>query len=391
MIRTTLGLRARGLALAATLAIAGCQSAPATTSPTQEATAPPSVAATLVPSPSASADVVPLFVEAMKDLGSGVVELDGSATVGPVKVNVSGTSTFDGPDNQGKMTTTVAGVSTVVENVLVAGKAFTKTGDGPWLPAAVPTSDFTRSLKGAGAGSFTDKGVKTLNGVSVHELTASGGSAFDPSVFLASATGVSNVTGTTTFYCADDGTPVGATIDLTWTQAAGTQSLNASMTFEIKFSQIGIAQTIRAPEQVWQQFTSDRFGYSVAYPTDYNHSKDKAYDYFIGPGSTLFTASRAKTQGYTLNVIAKSETNSLKSQFKAKSVSNTGITMSGLSGRLLSASGSNAGLGGKVVINEAIVVRGAYVYYLIWFSKPGNEAADLATFMQAISTFRISS
>ncbi len=394
MSRMTLHLRARALALAAAFAIASCQSAqPSSTTPAGGTSAPPTIAATTLPSPTAAPiNVVPLFTEAMKGLSSGVVQLDGSATVGPIKVNIAGTTTFDGPDNQGNLTTTVAGVATVVKTVMVAGKAYTKTGDGPWLPAPAPTGgDLTKSLKTSAAGSFTDQGTDTRSGLTVHKLTAASGSAFDPSVFLSSATGVSNVAGTTIFYCADDGTPVGATIQLTWKQAAGAQTLDASMTFDINFSSLGSAETIRVPESVWQRFTSGRYGYTLAYPPDYNYSKDKTYDSFIGPDSTVFSASRSRTQGYTLNVLAKGELSSIKSTFKTKSVSNSGITVGGLQGRLLTASGTNANFGGAVVVNEAIAVKGAYAYYLVWFSKPGNEAADLATFKQAIMTFAITS
>jgi hypothetical protein len=390
MIRMTARLRTRVLALAAGLIVAGCQSAQPTAGPTSAATgAPPSVAASTAPSPSAAANVAPLFVEAMKGLSSGVVDLDGSATVGPIKVTISGTSTFDGPDNQGTLTTTVGGVSSVVETVLVAGKSYSKTGDGPWLPAATRSGgDLTGSLKNSAAGSFTDQGTESRNGATVHKLVASSGSAFDPSVFLASATGVSNVSGTTTFYCADDGTPAGATIQLTWTQTAGTQSLDASMTFEINFSSLGTAQSIRAPEAVWQRFDVAKKGYSIAYPPGYDHTAKQGYDYFVAPESSFYFASRIDTQGLSLNLIARSETSSAKSLLNTKTVTNTATTMGGVAGRLLSAKGTSADLGGKVVFYEAIVVKGKFAYFVAWVSKQGNEAADLATFRQVIATFR---
>jgi hypothetical protein len=379
----------RAAAIIISALLAGCQPAPST-APANSDGAVPTDAAVVSPSP--GIDVVPLFAAAIKAMSSGVVAIDGTAVVGPVQVTIAGTSTFDGPDSKGEITTTVAGVSSVVETVKVAGSAYSKTGDGPWLAVTTPSgdSDFNTALKNSAASSFTDNGTQTRDGQVVHELVASDSSSFDPKAFLGSATGVTNVGGTTTFYCAEDGTPVGATIEVTWTQAAGTQTLNGSMTMEMKFSALGTAQTIRAPDVVWKPFTSTRWAFSLAYPPDYDHDSDKNYDYFIGPGTTFMTASRAKNLGYTLNVIAKGEATQLKRLLGAKTVSNTAITVSGLTGRLLSGTGTNKDLGGKVVVHEAIVVKGKFVYYVAWFSAVGNEAADLATFMQTVATFKIS-
>ena len=390
MSRTTHTWRAHALALVAGFAIVACQSAPPATSSPAATTGAASPEATAAPSPTAAAvDVVPLFAAAMEDLDSGLVSLEGSATVGPVKVALSGSSTFDGPDSMSTFTTTVGGSSSVVETVKVAGAAYTKAGDGPWLPA--PTTqgkDLTKALKDGAAESLTDKGTETQDGLLVHKLEASSGSAFDPSVFLSSATGVSNVKGTTTFYCTDDGTPIGAAIELTWTQAAGTQTLDSSMAFEIKFRALGTAQTIRAPESVWKRFDVVKRGYSIAHPPDYDYTARRGFDYFIGPDDSFYFGSRSETQGFTLNIVAKSETGSIKSLLGTKTVSNEEITMGGLPGRLLSAKGSSADLGGKVVFYEAVIVKGKFFYFVAWVSAQGDEAADLALFRQVVATFQ---
>jgi hypothetical protein len=384
------GWPARLIALAAVLALAGCQSAPQATPTTAASTPAVTPEPTTAPSPTVAAvDVVPLFVKAMQSLGSGALSMDGSATVGNIKVTVTGTNAFDGPDSQGKLTTTVGGVGTTVETIQVAGKAYSKTGDGPWLPAPTPKgNDLAKSLKNSGAGSFTDKGTKTRDGKLVHELVASSGSAFDPSVFLGSATGVSNVAGTTSFYCLDDGTPAGATIALTWTQAAGGQTLDASMTFELGFSGLGTAQSIRAPEDVWQRFNADKRGYSIAYPSNYDHTTRQGYDYFIGPHESLYFASRTDNEGYTLNVLAREEIESAKSTFYTKAVSNEDFKVAGVPARLLSGKGTNETFGGKVVFYEAIFEKGKFAYVVAWISRLGNEAADLAVFKQAMATFQ---
>ena len=387
---TTRGRRVQLIALAAGLAVAACQTAPPSSGSPAAATPGPSTPeVTSGPSPSAAAvDVVPLFAAAMQGLSSGVVSMDGNATVGPIKVTISATSSFDGPDSKGRTTTTVGGNATTVETVKVAGKSYAKTGEGPWLEVATPPSkDFTTALKDASR-SLTDKGTSTRAGKSVHELVASSGSAFDPSVFLASATGVSDVGGTTTFYCEDDGTPVGATIDVTWKQAVGGQTLDGTMTFEIDFSSLGSGQAISAPEGVWSRLSVEKRGYSIGHPSDYDYTAKQGFDYFFGPDESFYFASRADTQGFTLNLITRGEINSFKSTLKTKTVSNGDITVGGLPGRLISATGTNAQLGGKVVLYEAITVKGKFAYFIAWVSKVGNEAADLAMFRQVVATFQ---
>jgi hypothetical protein len=391
MTRMTRAWRPRLLVLATAAGLAACQS-PANATPSAPAsTVAPTVEVSAAPSPSAAAvvDVAPLFAQKMQSLGSGTVSIEGTATVGNIKVTVSGTNAFDGPDSQGTMTTTIGGVATTAETIAVAGKAYSKAGDGPWLAVATPkASDLATSLRGSGGTSFTDKGTQNRAGTVVHELVASSGSAFDPSVLLGSATGVSNVTGTTTFYCSDDGTPVGATIQLSWTQAAGAQTLDATMTFDMAFSRLDAPQSIRAPEDVWQRFTAEKRGYSIAYPSNYDHTAKQGFDYFIGSDQSFYFASRTDAQGYTLNLITLGEVSSAKSTLKTKAVSNEDFKVAGQQARLISAKGTSASLGGKVVFYEAIVVKGKFAYYVAWISQAGDEAADLALFKKALATFQ---
>jgi hypothetical protein len=157
------------------------------------------------------------------------------------------------------------------------------------------------------------------------------------------------------------------------------------MSFEMTFSQLDAPQTIRAPEDAWTRFTSDRWGYSIAYPPGYDVDSDKDYDYFFGPGAAFYTGSRTNNRGFTLNVIANAEVESVKDYLDTRSVTNDGITVGGLPARLLIASGKSPDLG-RVLALEAIVVKGKYAYSVIWFSEPGNEAADEALFRQAVST-----
>jgi hypothetical protein len=329
--------------------------------------------------------VAALFAARIDEVASGASSFEGTAQIGDVQFTMTGSSAFDGPDTKSKTTTTIGGVSTVAETSRVAGTAYQKSGDGPWVKSAATGSGDINNELFKNAESFRDDGTVTRNGQLVHELVASSESGFDPAAIFGAAKGISNVEGTPSFFVTDDGTPVAATIDLTWRQVVGEQTLDGEMSFEITFSQLDAPQTIRAPEGAWTRFTSDRWAYSVAHPSDYDFDTDKDYDYFIGPSAGFYTASRTNNQGFTLNVLANAEVASVKDYLDTRTVSNDSITVGGQPGRLLQASGKSPDLG-KVLALEVLVVKGKYLYSFVWFSEPGNEAADLALFRQAVST-----
>lgn len=367
--------------------VAGCAGAPSTppasSSPTPAATIVPST-----PSPMPSVDVVARFRDAMADISSGVMAFEGTVTIGPVRVTMSGTSTFDGPDSRGSVTTTVGGESTTTETTTVTGARYSKSAGGPWLPAAPSTSsDLMEELLKKGS-TLEDRGTSTRDGVTVHELVADA-STFDPAALLGSVEGLSSVKGEVRFYVTDDGVPVGAEIDLSWRQAGTSGSVEATLAYEIAFRDLGDPQTIRAPEDVWAPWASERWGFSLARPADFDYTKDKSYEYFISPGPTFMTASRGRREGFTLNQIAKVEAAGFKTLLKAKSTTNEGATLAGQPARLISATGTNSNLGGRVVVYEAITVKGDFAYYIVWVAPPGNEVQDLATFRQVLATFAI--
>jgi hypothetical protein len=379
MSRTRVG--AAGLIV--TLLAAACTTATPSATPAPAASDSPSSAPTASPQP--SINVAALFAAKIDAYSSGVTTFDGTARVGTIQFSMSGSSTFDGPDTKGTTTSTVGGVTSTVETSRVAGTTYRRAGGGPWVKSETAAGGDLNDELFENADSFRDEGTVTRDGQLVHELVASSESGFDPAAIFGDAEGISNVQGSPSFFVTPDGTPVGALIDLTWRQVVGEQTLDGTMSFEITFSQHNAPQTIRAPEDPWTRFTSDRWGYSVAYPPDYDLDSDKDYDYFIGPGSAFYTGSRANNQGFTLNQIANAEAESVKDYLDTRTIANDAITVGGLPGRLLNATGKSPDLG-RVLALEALVVKGKYLYSLVWFSEPGNEAADLALFKQAVST-----
>lgn len=317
MSRKSFGWRGPAGLLAALIAFSACQAATPTGTPAPVATA----AVTAAPSPTSSADVVALFAERTGDLDSGVMNLDGTATIGLVQVKFNGNSTFSGPDSSGRMTTTVAAVSTDVLTVQVAGKKYQKTGDGPWLEVPISqTSALQDELSKSATASLTDAGTEERNGQTVHKLVPGSSSSFDPASILSSVAGVEDVHAELAFYATDDGTPVGASIDATWTQTVGTTKLDGSLTFDVRFSHLGQSQTIRAPEDVWSVFKSTRFHYSIAHPAEWTFYKAKAVDELDAPYLAYVIAKRQKAEGANLNQWAKGEIATTKIFLRTKAV-----------------------------------------------------------------------
>ena len=384
MTRSRLGIGA--VTLAAGLMVSACGSSNPSASTPPAGTTAPSVAVVASPSAGPAVDVVPLFAAAMDDVTSGALAVDGTARVGNVQFTMTGSQVFSGPDSNGSLTTTIGGVAKTVETTQVGGKRYTRTGDGPWVEAPPSSgSDLTDEILKNAGNALSDVGTETRDGQPVHRLEVAG-SAFDPAALLSGTAGVSDAEGTVAFFCTDDGTPVGAEVEVTWQQKLGDQAANGSMTIEIAFSQLGVAQSIRAPDEVWSVHTSARYDYSIAYPSDYDYTKDTDFDYFFAPDLDFYGVSRVNNQGLTLNILTRGEVDSIKGYLNTNRVTNEAITVGGVESRWLTASGNNADLG-KTLIHEVVVVKGQWAYYVAWFSKPGKEAVDKATFLQVVASF----
>ncbi len=385
------------VALIFSLVIAACggSNPTPTVSPTVSPT--PSRAAaspTLQPSPTPepSQDVAPLFLARVGELSRGVMTFEAEVIAGNIQFTMSGTSRVNGPDSESSMTTTIAGVATTVETVQVAGSRYSRTGAGPWLPATLKdAASLGDELLRAGEAPFTDVGVQTRDGREVHRLEPTSNTSFDVAALLSSASGVAGMQASLVFFADDDGLPIAAEIEATWTQTVGESTVNAEMRLVMEFSQIGVRQTIRTPANVWTTFTSARWSYSIGYPGDYDYSKNKKFDVFVGPVRGFISIARHANNGLTANQIARMATTVFKREVGAKSISNDPISLGGRSGRLLTVTGSHKDLNGKYLAFQAIVVKGKNVYFVEWYLPQGDQPAKLAEFMQLVSTFAFTS
>ena len=379
-------MRARrqgGVAFVLVLFLGGCAAATPSTAPV--ATVGPSTTASVAaPTPTAGPDVAKLLAEQYGMVTSGATTMTGSLVIGNVRATFSGTGLFNGPDSTQTLTTTVGGTGSTRQTATVAGARYVRAGDGPWLADTSSSSGdrLRTALEDAlDVAHDLDAGVV---GSANHRIEAAD-RPFDPVTmgFAAAATGG---TATYTFEAKPDGTPVSVAIAATWRQTGDGAPIDAALDLTLTFSDLGSRPRISAPDDVWERFRSARWAYQVARPSDFDLTSDDDYDLLIGPNERFVSMARASTGGDGLNLLARGEVALLKDMLGTKAVTNVGITLGGLNARLLSATGTNKELGGRVVIHEAIAVQGKFWYSFVWVSTVGNEAADLTTFRQLLST-----
>jgi hypothetical protein len=393
MASMTRASRAGVVVLAGLFGVGACQSTPAATPTAETTSAAATQEATTNASPSAPpVDVVALFKAKAGSLKSGaVVTFQGTATIGLVQVRLNGNITYAGVDNRTLVTSTVGGVDVQVEQVQVAGRRYSRTGTGPWLEVAIPSgsSGLSGQLAASALATLHDEGVEEHNGDSLHKLVVSSDAGFDPSSLLSSVSGAENMKLDIAYFVGDDGTPVAATIDATWTQKAGEQAVDGSLRFDMTFSHLGQSQTVRIPPDVWPVFSSARYHFTMAHPTDWTFFKAKGADELDAPYYAYVLVSRQKTEGGNLNLWAKAQVAALKAFLGGKAVSNEDASLGGVGARLLSGIGKAKELGGKnVVAYEAVAIKGGFVYFVLWVSEVGDEANDRILLEQMLSTFQ---
>jgi hypothetical protein len=372
--------------LSAAVVLAACGgTTPATPGPTGAAATAsiPSAA----PTATAGPDTAALLAAKYDQVTSAATRLEGTIVIGNVQATFAGTSTSNGPDESSTLTTTVGSQASTEQHVRVAGTRYVQRGIGPWLV------DTSSSSGGGGSGAALKAALKVATdldagatGVANHRVETTE-ITFDPVAwgFAKSATGGR---ATYAFLAEPDGTPVSVSIAATWTQPGETDPVAVQLDLTLTFSGLNTKPRIAAPAPVWQAFASERWAYAVAYPTDYDYSKEKTADYFIAPTSGLVTIGRNDALGYTLNQIATAELGLSKKTLKSKTGTNEAATLGGEKARFLSVAGTNDGV--KVTTFEILAVHGKYLYAIVWFAEAGDDDAQRATFLQLISTFKFS-
>jgi hypothetical protein len=369
------------LAMSLAIVVAACGSPTPSPSPSNTPAASPGASASAVPTaaPSASAspgaDVAQAFLAKMASPHfSADATITGDLEVGTVAFPVTGTYDVAGSDNRETLTIAVPGTPQSSQTITTHGVTYTRQ-DGLWFvkPATDPGSRGSGDLATALRSIFdlVDIGVETKAGQPLHHLRPRGSTSIP-----LSAIGATDPNGdgkvAFDFYVRDDGTPVVMTVTGTWTQPNGTTSQPVRMTIDFTFANVGGPIAIFAPGEVWRTFTSKRFGYSVAIPTDWEATQSAGAtkpDMFQSAGDAGVLVYRGPTDGASLNEVTGFYVRQLKgSKVKATVTSNTATKLDGLRARRVEWSVLYNGKREYAI--DTIVVRGRYVYIV--------EYADLA-------------
>ncbi len=259
------------LAVLVAIVLAAC-TAPAASGPGVGPGGSPSIDAapdTSSPIPTEPPDVVARFRAVIGDPGfSARVTITGEIAIGDRLYPITGTAAFSGADHQESMAMLAPGAEMADEARTVDGVRYERR-DGLWFQMSPGTSDGPGDTNPAAAlYDIVDLGIVTRKGRALHHLTARDADGVPLSAF-----GVADPTGdgavAVDFYVTGDGTPVAMVIEAAWTALVGETPEAATMTIEYAYRDVGGPVLITTPEQVWTTFTSDRYGYVIAYPLDW--------------------------------------------------------------------------------------------------------------------------
>ena len=228
-------------------------------------------------SPTPSADVPALFLKALRDPFSADASVEGEMTFGTATYAFTGTSQIDGQNNHQTITIAIPGATERTETLTLDGVKYENRG-GLWFEKSAaeqgsgPGSDFSSIMKSIL--DVTDVGVVTKDGRSLHHLKPKNDTPIPiSSIGMADPGGDGTVT--FDFYARDDGTPVVMAMNAKWTAVDGSARTPVRMTLDYTFSNVGGQVEIARPAQVWTTFTSKRFKYSMAIPSDWEAEQSK--------------------------------------------------------------------------------------------------------------------
>jgi hypothetical protein len=312
--------------------------------------------------------------------------ISGTLSLGSVSYPVTGTLDVRGPDNRQIMTI----ATQTTESIKAGGVAYVKRG-GLWFvePAASAGSSANADLASSMRSilDLVDVGTVTKDGRTLHHLEPRGGAAIP-----LAAIGASDPTGDgkvdVDFYAAEDGTPVVMTISATWSQPNGKGTERAAMAIDYAFSNVGGKVVVAAPPQVWTTFKSKRFGYAMSHPIEWEATQSPAKaepDTFLSAESSGVFVYRLARKGFSLNAATSAYVAQIKRSGSKPSVtSNKAATVDGSRARRIEWTSSFDGTRGWN--DEVVVVRGKYVYFVMYSSLAKLTTTDRALFDAFLST-----
>ena len=345
-------------------------------------------------SPAPSVDVPALFIKALRDPFRADASVEGEMTVGSATYAFTGSSQIDGSDNHQIITIAMPGATERTETLTLDGVKY-ENRDGLWFEksdsgqGSGPGSDFSSVLKSIL--DVADDGVVTRDGRSLHHLKPRQDAPI-PISAIGMADPGGDGTVTFDFYASDDGTPVVMAMNATWTAVDGSSRTPVRMTLDYTFSNVGGPVDIARPAQVWTTFTSKRFKYSIALPSDWEAEQSagrKKPDTLLSADVAGMYVYRFPTGGASLNSGTSAYVNEIKRSTKGKVTSNKAATVDGSRARRLE--WTNVYEGTRTWNIDAVVVRGKYVYFFEYSSLEKLTKADRDLFDSFIKSVTLPS
>lgn len=293
-------------ALAVALLVTGCaQASPTAPVPSAAPLGSASPSAAAAPTAAGSVDPGPGVLIAFRELlASPTLSLDaaieGSRSLG-AGVELAGTLEIGGADSDEVIASTAGDRTTRSAVRLVDGTQYAIIA-GRWFEAAGPAvAQLVRSL-GAEA---THLGRETRDGRTLHRLQV------PPSPTLATELDVERAPGTSADTGADvwvdeAGRPVIAEVHARWTQVVDGREVPGATRLLLRFADVGSANLIEPPDQVWQWNEDTRYGYRMAYPVGWAYQKGTTTtaDGYYGFAGEAVYATRGRTQGLSLRQLS---------------------------------------------------------------------------------------
>lgn len=350
---------------------------PSTSGPTGAQSSVPSVTLAPTAEPTAAPDVAALFATAADQLASGRLTYTGDYDDGTASTPISGLASWDTATNQTRIQSGVDGPALTSVETLRVDSTWRRRNDGPWVKvASAAASPLVAQLQAAAKLPFTDTGTDAAGN---HTLTPNTAVEFEPATFLPGAAAVDGEAVAFVFVVDGQGHAVKAILQLTFGAA--------KVDVEIAFADLGAGSPAAAPaaDDVWAVFTSSRWDASIAHPKGWKYEKGSDYDAWLAPKFDFFSFGRDAVSA-DADKEATKEFNLQKGYFNGKGTM-VDFVLDGVAGHLITVKGRDSYYSANVVVYEVIAQVGKKLYWIYWESKQGDEDADLATFLDIVSTF----
>lgn len=281
------------------------------------------------------------------------------------------------------------------EQLYVAGRNYLRRGGEPWV-----VDDSTRVGSGLplmgetlGRASFETVGEDELAGEPVNRLASD--DVVLPQVMQ--ALGISDrttqgMTGSFEPLVTNDGALAGFDIAVTIVEGAGAGRWDVSYVVQ----RVGDGVAVEPPAEPWLRHRSERFGYSVAYPPDWEveerdedqDAQTTEFDLFRSPAGEEIQVYHHAAVPIDTDPAAWYADSALllRARWQADPETDEPVAFGDDTGRIFEFHVTDAGQPRYFI--EATLVRDGRGWDLDWFSAPGDEARDRGLFGRLLLTFR---